>query len=304
MTRLPLKPLQPQDWQAAWAELTSDAVHGAGYITSQAVDLLNRVPDDVENASEYFRERVRELIASHPSMALLRNMARIFLGTPDPQSAIADWWSEQLFQQEQSAEAAAALTLPAKRVLTLSHSSAVQAVLRRLVDAKWPGQVLIGESRPLCEGRMTAQLAGVMGLDVTLLADAALIGEVSRDDVVLLGSDWVDSQQWLNKIGSRGLAQSAHLHGARTYVVITTGRIGFGTTVPDQGHDPVELWPVPAERIKVANRYFEWIETSHISRLFLGEIAGTTGQLRDYLQRPLMDSDVSGLLPRDEGGPS
>lgn len=157
---------------------------------------------------------------------------------------------EALLADEQAADRAAELIREAAGsdplVASLSRSGTVFETLRRA-----SARVLIGESRPACEGTEVATTLAAAGLEVTLTTDAALpwaldAGDGPRPDLALVGADAVlPDGAVLNKVGTRALGLSASRADVPLYVVAARDKVAVADRSPTARSDPGPLAPGP-----------------------------------------------------------
>jgi methylthioribose-1-phosphate isomerase len=110
-------------------------------------------------------------------------------------------------------------------------------------------KVYADETRPLLQGaRLTAWELERAGIDVTVICDSAAHIMLARGkiDLVLVGADRITlSGDFANKIGTRGVAISAHAAGVPFYVAAPTSTIDFdlkkGEEIPIEERAPSEV---------------------------------------------------------------
>jgi methylthioribose-1-phosphate isomerase len=118
-------------------------------------------------------------------------------------------------------------------------------------------KVYADETRPLLQGaRLTAWELAKAGIDVTVICDSAshLLFSRGQIDLVLVGSDRITaSGDFANKIGTYGVALSAHAHQVPFYVVAPTSTIDFGLhrgeDIPIEERDASEVTQISGVRI-------------------------------------------------------
>jgi len=167
------------------------------------------------------------------------------------------------------ARAAARLTASARSVVTISGSSTVLAAVARLAKGH-PLRVIVGEGRPALEGRRLAASAARVGCRVTLVADAALPGQVRGADAVLVGADALLRGAAINKVGTYPLLLAARAEGVPSYLLADRSKL-----VPDPlapllrlpARDPARLWRDPPPRVSVARADFEGMPLSLLSAI-------------------------------------
>lgn len=260
-------------------EIARDTTSGASRTARLAA---RRLAEAVEGSSApdigaFWDELVdacRELLAAAPEMAPVINLAggvlssaeRIVLSGLPPdvarQAALVEcskvWESGESLIEDLGREGASLIPEGAT-VATISASESVEAILRAAKDEGREFDVLVSESRPLCEGStMAAELARA-GMGTTLVTDAALPGLVARSTVVLLGADSISEHDFVNKTGSYGLALAAREAGAACYTAALLDKLIPSALRGDPGRhrDSLEIVPDAPPALTVLNRYFE-----------------------------------------------
>lgn len=180
-------------------------------------------------------------------------------------------------------------------VLTHCHSSTAERVIKNLSE-KVGGKlkVVCTETRPLFQGRITAENLLKMGIDTTLIADSAAESYVIDKgrfpvDVVFLGADEITIHgDAINKIGSWGIALAAYYASKPVYVITSILKVN-----PASAYEPVkiemreskELWENPPEGLKMFNPAFELINhefiTGYITEFGVLKPEEMVGKLRE-----------------------
>ena len=244
--------------------VTTDTTHGSAWLSARALEVLRDLAC-VSDSWEPVVAAARQLRAGQPDMAAVSNrvdraMARAVdaegAATSPPAwdpVAVVDPIQRTLRETLQADERAAtqSATLLAERfgpdpvVATLSRSGTASDALQRAQP-----RVLVGESRPACEGAAVATTLAGRGLDVTLTTDAALpwalAGEADgpRPDLVLVGADAVlPDGTIVNKVGTRSLGLAASRADVPLYVVAARDKIATAERHPTARSDPEPLAP-------------------------------------------------------------
>lgn len=266
--------------------LQADERRGAGELVSLAARCL----DDLLAApgGSTWEARLRRgtaaLLATQPAMAPLVFLANaVWLALEGPgdalgrraaaRAALARARAVLAASAQGVAWGAARLTASARTIVTISISSTVLAALTRLA-AGHPLRVIVGEGRPALEGRHLARSAARVGCQATLVADAALPGEVRRADAVLLGADAVLRGGAINKVGTYPLLLAARDAAVPSYLLADRSKL-----VPDPlaplirlpVRDPRRLWRAPPPRVSVARADFEVVPLSLLSAVVTDE---------------------------------
>ena len=215
-----MKPLKQVIQSAA-----ADRDHGAGEIERRLVaGLLDRRDDWT---GEALAEGADVLRAGQPVMANLRNLARR-LATDDPASLEA--WLRRRAEvldelPRRLGEAAWPHLEGAARLVTLSRSSAVAAVLEHAWDRGWRGETVVLDGSPAGRGpeqavRLARRLQPVRSQpDAT--APRWLDGQGVR---VVVGADAVSPKRLVNVCGTAALLELAGARSVPVVVVADTGK--------------------------------------------------------------------------------
>ncbi len=244
--------------------VASDRDAGASEILQRLLPLLARA---VEAGPEVTREVARAVCAAQPGMAPLWNACA---------GALADAANAGSFDTTQARllRAPAALTRVAARALedtalgvesprfvTLSYSSSVRNAIGELA-ARRRVEVICGESRPRFEGRRLVADLVRAGAQVTITTDSALPGLVDTATAVVTGADAVTSTDWINKVGTRSLAEAASQRGIATLVLATSDKLvppALASLVTLAGGASNDIWPDRPAGVQEANPVFERI---------------------------------------------
>ncbi len=267
-------------WRHAIAEIAADRTSGAMQLALSAAKLFADLPP------EHYQAAAAELTRAQPCMAPLFRVAneallaleddQSYLEEPREPAPCGDDWNR--FEE--------ALGVGIGAVVTMSWSSTVFAWLSAAREAH-PLQVFVGESRPLCEGRHTAGMLAAKGHRVTFVTDALLPSLVDSADIVLLGADAVTRDGVVNKVGSQGLATTAHDAGKPAVVATSSLKLlppdleALGFVIRDD--PPDDVWETAPEGVNVRNPLFECVPHRLLSGLLLDENYVTPDALLDLL---------------------
>lgn len=157
-------------------------------------------------------------------------------------------------------------------IFTHCHSTNVS---NALIYAKKHGkkfQVYNTETRPLFQGRKTANELRKAGIKVTMFVDSAIalaIEKESRKDKIyankiFLGADALLSNGVINKIGSGLVAELAHKHKIPFYIVADSWKFTRKKT-PIEQRSLNEVWNNAPKDVKIKNPAFEFVSKKYIS---------------------------------------
>jgi ribose 1,5-bisphosphate isomerase len=156
------------------------------------------------------------------------------------------------------------------RVLTLSYSSTVTGVLKELKGRGKKLEVVVMESRPMLEGRRTAQELARAKIRTTLIADAALGEYVRKVDVAVVGADAIYGDGSLvNKVGTLPVAICCCELRKPLIVVADSSKItterASSFTIEEKA--PRELMRAHYPGLKVRNFYFELTPAMYVTAI-------------------------------------
>jgi len=236
--------------------VADDDTHGSAWISVRALEVL-RDRAAVADAADAVTAVARALRDARPSMAAVANRVNRVMAagerTPGAIRRRASEAAEAALDADDEA-AMRATERCGESVATLSRSGTVLTALRAAAPA-----VLIGESRPACEGTGVAATLADDGLDVTLTTDAALASELAGRDVdsVLVGADAILADgSVVNKVGTRSLALAAAREDVPVYAVAAAAKVRPDETFHGETGDEADLYDGEAP-VAVANPLFE-----------------------------------------------
>jgi translation initiation factor 2B subunit (eIF-2B alpha/beta/delta family) len=156
------------------------------------------------------------------------------------------------------------------RLLTISYSSTVTGVLKELKRRGKEFEVIAMESRPMLEGRRTAEELARSTIKTTLIADAALGQYVKEVDAAVVGADtvYIDGSA-ANKVGTYPLAVCLREARKPLYVLADSFKISTENSrsfiIEEREAD--ELLKNPVRGLSVRNFYFELVPARYISAI-------------------------------------
>jgi translation initiation factor 2B subunit (eIF-2B alpha/beta/delta family) len=228
---------------------------GAAKLAEIAADvLLRRVNSGDSTTPDVFRQELLqtgwEIIRARPTMGPLVNLISMVLWkiekseSPhelhDAVTVATSEFKRQLRQHAvHVAEEALNLIEDGSTIVTLSLSTTVQYALSHAQRAGRHFSVICAESRPVCEGRHTAEALASLGIPVTLMVDTAALAAVPSAQLVLVGADMLTHRGLVNKTGTFALAILARASGVPFYTLC-----GSSKFLPSKFQPPVSPdWP-------------------------------------------------------------
>lgn len=149
-------------------------------------------------------------------------------------------------------------------LFTHCHASTVTKIM---IDAKQSGKefsVHNTETRPLFQGRITAQELATNGIKVQHFVDSAGRVALKKCDMMLIGADAILSDGTIiNKIGSEMFAEIAYRYDIPVYICTDSWKFDpksiFGFDEEIEMRESKEVWPNVPKNITVNNFAFEKI---------------------------------------------
>jgi translation initiation factor 2B subunit (eIF-2B alpha/beta/delta family) len=157
------------------------------------------------------------------------------------------------------------------RPLTLSYSTTLLAALggRGRFD-----EIVVCESRPLCEGRRLARaLRRAVGAGVvTLVTEAQAVAALASCDAVVIGCDAIFGDGSVaNKSGSAPLAAAARVVGRRVIVLGDAYKLADRSTFAPEARGAREVWAGAPAGVRVRNETFEVVSRDWIDFIVLDD---------------------------------
>ena len=286
--------------QQAVEGLKDDRRSGASELSRRLAEALAKFAEQApastpDELMQGLRGAARALAEARPSMRALANTADQIVAVAaqpplpaevgDVRARVAQAAREALEGWEAAARAIAghASHLLPETVLTYSYSSTVLTVLLQ----RRPRQVVVPESRPLCEGRRLASDLLEAGIASTLITEAQVGLLMSNVRAVLVGADAVLADgAVINKAGTYLLALAAHRDRVPFYVACESLKVCADTEdlPPLEEKEPQEVWPEAPSGLAVRNVYFDRTPPDLVSAIITEE-----GALRPEELDPLVE---------------
>lgn len=199
-------------------------------------------------------------------------------GTDDPGAARRSARKAAVTWRSRLASASESLSLHLRRafegvatIYTYSASSTVRDALDAHSAAGNWFRVVLSEARPGNEGASLARHLAERGVPVRLGTDAWLWGEIEEEEgVFAIGADALLSMRWVNKTGTRALAERARANGVSVVVAADTSKWLPPTLAAlprNYDRDPGEIAVRPPASMEVTNPYFEEIPYTALDHL-------------------------------------
>jgi ribose 1,5-bisphosphate isomerase len=262
-----------------------------------AIAAIKSVESGVKESKAQTKQTfLRELLEAKPVLfdsrstePLMRNAVRYIIQAVEssPKTEVSELVetvsqvsTQFLRQLERSKEQIAAVgskrISDGSRVLTHCHSSTVMNILKKAKADGKQFEVVCTESRPIFQGRLTANEMLDAGIKTTMIVDSAVRHFINEVDFVVVGADAITSEgNVVNKIGTSMVALIAA--EARTPFYVATELLKFdpvtvlGSFEPIEERNPNEIWDTPPNGLIIRNPAFDVTRRDFIHGLICEE---------------------------------
>jgi ribose 1,5-bisphosphate isomerase len=164
--------------------------------------------------------------------------------------------------KERIAEIGSRRIQSSSRILTHCHSSTVTYLFERAKKEGKQFEVICTETRPLFQGRITAQELLDLGVNTTMIIDSAVRFFMNKVDLVMVGADAITSEgNIVNKIGTSLVALAAN--EARTPFYVVSELLKFDPSTIHGEYEKIEernrneIWSDAPSKIEIRNPAFD-----------------------------------------------
>ena len=261
------------------SEIKSLKIQGATNVALTVLQALTQALDESPDInSELLKQIGTRLAYVRPTEPLAQNAVRYIFGDlkSDKETIrgrVALYKSLIEDSKKEIAKVGSKLIHDGAAYVTHCHAS---TVTNALLTAKNEGKVIhviSTETRPLMQGRRTAQELLDGGLqDVTMIVDSAaattLANKQKPVEAVLVGADLLSPTGFVNKIGTLGIIIIAQSYGIPVYCFSTLLKFDPRPDVYDhiELRDPKEIWAEAPQNLTIYSPAFDYTPyTEHIT---------------------------------------
>ncbi len=269
-------------------------VKGARRVAIAALEALQVLAKETRaKSSQQFIQDLLEakkiLFASRPTEPLMRNAITFVvdrvLSTENKEvnelskivlSSSQEFLSKLETSRKKIAEIGAKRILNGMTILTHCHSSTVTNILRKAKQEGKNFEIICTETRPIFQGRITAQEMLNLEIKTTIIVDSAARSFIKQADIVLVGADALTSEGGIvNKIGTSTIALLAQEARVPFYVASELLKFDAATlwgeyeAIEERSRD--EVWKEAPQDLVVKNPAFEATRAEFIHGLICEE---------------------------------
>jgi len=192
----------------------------------KAVRIVAQQSSD-ENFAENVKSVVLELARTRPTEPAMRDALTYVLRNLSSREYLLeaiDRYEDEVIESEKKIAEYGARKIPdGGTVITHCHSTTVINVLRRAKEEGKEFRVVVTETRPLYQGKLTAKDLLAAGISVTYIVDSAAYLFMRDADLYITGADAITSDGYVvNKIGTALMAVAAERFDVPYYVAAST----------------------------------------------------------------------------------
>jgi len=256
-------------------DIKSIKIQGARNIAKQALYAYELFPTEKSR---------KKLISLRPTEPMLFHVLE--LAKKEPYEKIISHFDSA---QDEINKNVFSLIKSGDKIFTHCHST---NVVNSLIYSHKKGkkfEILNTETRPLFQGRRTAEELQKAGIKVTMFVDSAIASTIekenSKDKIyatkIFLGADAILKNGIINKIGSNAISELASIHKIPVFIVADSWKFSKNK-IPIEQRKLNEVWDKAPKNIKIKNPAFEFVDKKYIS-----EIVSELGVLKygEFLKR-------------------
>jgi translation initiation factor eIF-2B subunit delta len=272
-------------WKADLKRFESDNYSGSAEILEQYIELLMYWLEKGELHTAKDRsvliDQVRRLKETHKTLFVLVHFYNQVIGVLN--HGKEDWnplllqflreyktvWSN--VNTRLATMAISMIDMSQRTILTHSQSSAVKEVFHQYSGNRKKVKVIQTEARPIMEGKMQASYISKLGYEVTFVSDAGFARHLDKINMILLGSDSIYRDYFVNKAGTYNICLAGKNSGIPIYVLADSRK--YWSSLPAERQEMQyieetkpgeEVWSDAPAEILVENYYFEKTPSSWV----------------------------------------
>ena len=151
-------------------------------------------------------------------------------------------------------------------IFTHCHSNNLVKALISAKKNKKSFSVINTETRPLYQGHITSKQLSRAGIKVTMSVDSAILQDIKRSDIIMLGADAVTKKGAVNKIGSGLISKIASYFKMPLYIVTDSWKFS-SKKVNLEKRPSGEVWKNYPKKVTIENPAFELIPKKQITSI-------------------------------------
>lgn len=170
------------------------------------------------------------------------------------------------------------------RILTHCHSGEALSVIEEAARRKKNISVFATLTEPLHQGIRTAQELSKKKIPVTLAEDIAVGHLMHSADIVVIGTDSIRKEGFVNKVGTYLIAEEAMRHRKPLYVVGDHFKLDKRKKLVIEERPASEVWPKHLKGVKIRNPAFDFVPWKYATKVVTDRGIFTPKQIEKMLQ--------------------
>lgn len=170
------------------------------------------------------------------------------------------------------------------KIMTHCHSSEVVALMKKAKAEGKKFEVYVTETRPIYQGLTAMRELAEAKIPVTYIVDSAA-GPFMKDmDIVIVGTDALRKEGFVNKIGTYLFAIAAYHHKKPLYVVGSSLKLDNRKKIVIEERPPEEITHEKIKGVKVRNPAFDITPWKYVTRVVTDKGIMTPGNILRLLK--------------------
>jgi len=207
-------------------DIKSISIQGATNIALATVEGIKIAIDSGEKDTRKLKKIAEKLAYARPTESLAQNAVRYIFPKMDQR---VDFYLQRIEKyksmikdaKEKMGQKCIDLIENGGVYMTHCHSSTVVSMFLQARKKGKNFSVLVTETRPKFQGRITAVELLNSGIDVTLIiddvAESIIEGRLKHIDKIFIGGDVLSQKGFINKVGSLGISKAAEANNIPIY---------------------------------------------------------------------------------------
>jgi ribose 1,5-bisphosphate isomerase len=153
------------------------------------------------------------------------------------------------------------------RILTHCHSGEALSVIEEAAKRGKEISVIVTLTEPLHQGIKTAKELARKKIPVTLVKDLAVGHLMQEVDMVIIGTDAMRKNGFVNKIGTHVIAEEAKWHKKPLYVVGSHFKFDRRKKLVLEERAASEVYPKKLKGVKIRNPAFDLVSWKYVTKV-------------------------------------
>ena len=272
----------PESLESIEKKIKSLEIQGAKNIAVESLKFL-RIYSRKKGFGKGFDKAMNKLEKARPTAVVLHNCLEIL--RKDKSTKTINSLLRKLKQSEQQiAVKGSVLIKNNSKIMTRCHSREALAMIKQAWKNGKKIKVYATETRPKWQGVKTAKELAKMGIPVTLIVDSAMGFFIKDVGIVIVGTDAMRKEGFVNKIGTYMLALLCKEHKKPMYVVGDTLKLDMRKKIKIEERDPDEVYKEKMKNLDVRNPAFDITPWKYVKRVVTEKGVMTPGNIKKMLK--------------------